>query len=162
MPSGRRASSASAPASTGTPAMSLTDSLPPRRGDPSRTVTRTGSSLRKNAAASPAIPPPMTTTCGVVPVVMAPSLPQPHQRQSRALVSAPAGPTTNLCVEFGVEIRAELDTIVPRGRPKGLKVPLSVEERVNNREAWLRDLAVEVVADDLDRAHSDSFGAGAE
>jgi hypothetical protein len=43
---------------------------------------------------------------------MAPSLPQPPQRQSRALRSAPAGPTTNLCVEFGAEKGAKLDTIV--------------------------------------------------
>src|ERR1700678_4478246 len=64
VPSGRVTSSASAPSSTGTPAISDTDSLPPSRGDPSSTVTRTGSSRRKNAAASPAIPPPTITTCG--------------------------------------------------------------------------------------------------
>ena len=64
VPSGRVTSSASAPSSTGTPAISDTDSFPPSRGDPSSRVTRTASSLRKNAAASPAIPPPTITTCG--------------------------------------------------------------------------------------------------
>src|SRR5262249_38209126 len=71
MPSGRRASSASAPSSTGTPATSEAESFPPSRGDPSRSVTLTGSSLRKNAAASPATPPPLTTTGGPVPAVVA-------------------------------------------------------------------------------------------
>src|SRR6185437_7235976 len=41
-----------------------TDSLPPSRGEPSSTVTRTASSRRKNAAASPEIAPPTITTCG--------------------------------------------------------------------------------------------------
>ncbi len=76
VPSGRRMSSASAPASTATPATSETASLPPSRGDPSSTVTRTGASRRKNAAASPAIPPPTMTTCGRVPSA-APSLVPP-------------------------------------------------------------------------------------
>ena len=49
--------------STATPPISETDSLPPSRGDPSSTVTCTASSLRKNAAASPEIPAPITT-CG--------------------------------------------------------------------------------------------------
>ena len=64
IPSGRVTSRASAPSSTATPATSDTDSLPPSRGDPSSTVTRTFTSRRKNAAASPAIPPPTITTCG--------------------------------------------------------------------------------------------------
>src|SRR5215469_10942799 len=64
MPSGRRASSASAPSSIGTPATADADSFPPSRGEPSRTVTRTGSSLSEKAAASPVIPPPTTTTWG--------------------------------------------------------------------------------------------------
>ena len=64
VPSGRVTSSASAPSSTATPAIPDTDSLPPSRGEPSSTVTRTASSRRKNAAASPEIPPPTITTCG--------------------------------------------------------------------------------------------------
>jgi len=64
VPSGLRASSASAPSSTAIPATSETASLPPSRGEPSRTVTLTGASRRKNAAASPAMPPPAMTTLG--------------------------------------------------------------------------------------------------
>src|ERR1700733_1193591 len=74
MPSGRRARSASAPSSIATPATSDADSFPPSRGEPSSTVTRTGSSLRKKAADRPAIPPPITTTCAVASAVMIPSL----------------------------------------------------------------------------------------
>ncbi len=64
VPSGLRASSASAPSSTAIPATRETASLPPSRGEPSRTVTLTGSSRRKNAAARPAMPPPTTATLG--------------------------------------------------------------------------------------------------
>src|SRR5262249_16199382 len=49
------------------------------RGDPSSTVTRTGSSRGKNAAASPAIPPPPITTCGCLCVG---SMPPPCQTPS--------------------------------------------------------------------------------
>src|ERR1700727_758665 len=49
MPSGRLASSASAPSSIATPATSDADSFPPSRDEPSRTVTRT---------CSPPHPPP--------------------------------------------------------------------------------------------------------
>ena len=73
VPSGRVTSSASAPSSTATPAIPETDSLPPSRGDPSSTVTRTGSSRRENAAASPEIPPPTITTCGRAFVASMPS-----------------------------------------------------------------------------------------
>ena len=62
VPSGRLASSASAPALTGMPATSDTVSLPPSRGDPSSTVTSRPRSASRNAAASPAIPPPTTAT----------------------------------------------------------------------------------------------------
>lgn len=65
-PSGRRASIDSAPSSTGRPAISLTRSLPPIRGEPSRTVTRTPARARRRAAASPAIPPPTTTAWDVL------------------------------------------------------------------------------------------------
>lgn len=65
LPSGRRASIASAPASIVTPATSVAWSLPPTRGAPSRTVTlRCSPRCRRcHAAARPAIPPPTTTTC---------------------------------------------------------------------------------------------------
>ena len=64
VPSGLRASRASAPTSTRHPATSATDSFPPVCRDPSSTTTRTGSSRRKNAAASPAIPAPMIAITG--------------------------------------------------------------------------------------------------
>ncbi len=67
VPSGRRVSSASAPSSTATPATSETVSFPPSRGDPSKTVTWHGVRRRKNAAASPAMPPPAMTTAGAGP-----------------------------------------------------------------------------------------------
>ena len=66
-PSGRRASRASAPSSTLTPAISASDSLPPSRAAPSSTITCTGSPRRKYAAASPAMPPPTIATTGRAP-----------------------------------------------------------------------------------------------
>ena len=62
--SGRRLSSDSAPVSTGRPASSPRASLPPSADAASSTVTRTPSALSRWAAASPAMPPPTTTTCG--------------------------------------------------------------------------------------------------
>src|SRR5690625_4428109 len=65
-PSVRRASIASAPRSTGTPASSPTSRCPPTCCRASSTVTRPArpSSLSSHhAAASPLIPPPTTTTC---------------------------------------------------------------------------------------------------
>ncbi len=60
--SGRLASIDSAPRSTGTPAISPARSLPPSRADASSTVTRAPPSSSRWAAASPEMPPPMTTT----------------------------------------------------------------------------------------------------
>src|ERR1700730_6976941 len=73
VPSGRRASNASAPTSTAIPATSDSDSLPPTPGEPSSTTTSTGSSRRKNAAASPAMPPPPIATTGRAPGCSPPS-----------------------------------------------------------------------------------------
>ena len=67
--SGRRASIDSAPRSTRVPAISPVISLPPSRSVASRTVTRRPEASSRWAAASPAMPPPMTTAwpvpCGV-------------------------------------------------------------------------------------------------
>src|SRR5262249_50658567 len=181
MPSGRRASSASAPSSTGTPATSEAESFPPSSGDPSRSVTLTSSSLRKNAAASPPIPPPRPATSGVVPVVMvhkpaiAASAPEPDVAvraawgRQRACTEVGDGCAPKIVRDLAPILGSESRTIIrpcrhemPRGQPKGLKVPLSVEQRVDDREARLGGLAVEVAAHDLDRPHSDRFGADAE
>ncbi len=62
--SGRRASTASAPRSVSMPSTDPRSSLPPVRGDPSRTVTRVRPSPASSRAATrPAIPAPTTTTC---------------------------------------------------------------------------------------------------
>ena len=67
--SGRVASMASAPTSTPTPLTSLTRSLPPNSSPASRSVTVARWSLVRNqAAASPLMPPPTITTCGMLTV----------------------------------------------------------------------------------------------
>src|ERR1700722_5388747 len=134
MPSGRRASSASAPSSIDTPATSDADSFPPSRGDPSRTVTRTGSSLRKNAAASPAIPPPMPPPAGVVPAVIV---------LKPATGGRPPGPALGRVAR---RRRSEQRLHVEQGRNHG-EVP-----------ACARDRDVDAVAGDLDGADADRLG----
>src|ERR1700722_12084200 len=138
MPSGRRASSASAPSSIDTPATSDADSFPPSRGDPSRTVTRTGAPARKKAAASPAIPPPMTTTCGGVPVVIV---------LKTATAGGPPGPALG---RIARRRRSQQRLHVEQGRNHG-EVPA---------RARARD--VDAVAGNLDGADADRLGPHAE
>ena len=66
-PSGRRASIASAPTSTVTPATSARRSLPPTSGEPSSTSTSRPARTRSRAAVRPPIPAPTTTTSQTVP-----------------------------------------------------------------------------------------------
>lgn len=77
--SGTRRRNISAPSSTGTPATSEIRSFPPTRSVDSTTETSTPSIASTRAAASPAMPPPTTTTR----VIRSPSPRAPGRRSAR-------------------------------------------------------------------------------
>ncbi len=117
--SGRRASSDSAPRSTGTPAISSACSLPPSRPDASSSVTATPARARSWAAASPAMPPPMTTTCPALPA--APPVRLPCVWLMSPTV-ADTGPSSE-CDPFGTTgPKPGQDT----ARPTGVSVPTAL------------------------------------